>query len=377
MEVTYSGINGVDGIFGKEYLRIAGATTVPILMKAFAFEAGGVDVTYSWARTVSSCCLGTAACTVPTHAYRHRLDCRHTRTHRYICTHTHTHTHTHTLTLPQGSFERTLSSSAVLTLGDIPEGVQSLVITITITIKQTHAHTETRWTTYVHSYTHKHTHKHTNTHTHTHTHTHTCTQVITITTGTTTSGPDLDIQLFDKSDGGSPIVGYGLKSSTGLGDDSGEKSATYKGRTYHYSGFNGVDGQLGNEYVRIDGITNTELTMKVGLHIEAHTHEHADAERHTAEKHTYIKTQTGLYTYTHTHAHTHTRTHTHTHTHMYTGVCLRGWCCLDHVHLFLASVIGCSTLVLSKKSSLVARFRTTHTPWRPYYRRTFWDVLYM
>jgi hypothetical protein len=124
-------------------------------------------------------------------------------------------------------------------------------------------------------------------------HTH---QVITITTGTTTSGPDLDIQLFDKSDGGSPIVGYGLKSSTGLGDDSGEKSATYRGRTYHYSGFNGVDGQLGNEYVRINGITNTELTMKVGQDMDAYN------------------------THTHTHVYTHTRTYTHTHTHAHTHV---------------------------------------------------------
>ena len=51
--------------------------------------------------------------------------------------------------------------------------------------------------------------------------------------------------------------------STGLGDNSNYLSGEYKGRTYHYSGFNGGGGKFGNEYVRIDGTTNTALTMKV------------------------------------------------------------------------------------------------------------------
>jgi hypothetical protein len=63
MDITYSGVNGVNFNFGEEFISIPGKTTVPIVMKAFAYEAGAVDVTYSWASTVSSCCLGTAACT--------------------------------------------------------------------------------------------------------------------------------------------------------------------------------------------------------------------------------------------------------------------------------------------------------------------------
>jgi hypothetical protein len=63
MDITYSGVNGVNFNFGEEFISIPGKTTVPIVMKAFAYEAGAVDVTYSWDKTVSSCCLGTAACT--------------------------------------------------------------------------------------------------------------------------------------------------------------------------------------------------------------------------------------------------------------------------------------------------------------------------
>jgi hypothetical protein len=171
MDITYSGVNGVNFNFGEEYISIAGKTTVPIVMKAFAYEAGAVDVTYSWTRTVSSCCLGTAACT--------------------------------------SSFVKTVSAGEVTTLGDIPAGVSRLEIYIT------------------------------------------------------TTGADLDIQLFDKGNGGNAIIGYGMNAPNGMGDNIQYMKGDYRGRTYHYSGFNGVDGMFGNEFVKIDGVTNTELTMKV------------------------------------------------------------------------------------------------------------------
>jgi hypothetical protein len=108
------------------------------------------------------------------------------------------------------SFERTLENGGATTLAEIPAGVSSLIITLTAA-----------------------------------------------------DNADLDIQLFDKSDGGTAIVGYGLATSTGLGDNMLYASGEYKNRTYHYSGFNGVGGNPGNEVVRVDGITNTELTIKV------------------------------------------------------------------------------------------------------------------
>lgn len=60
MQVEYSGYNGVDGNLGQEYIRLYGETTTPLMMRAFAFQAGKAKVTYGWG--VSPCCRGLAPC---------------------------------------------------------------------------------------------------------------------------------------------------------------------------------------------------------------------------------------------------------------------------------------------------------------------------
>jgi len=89
MQVRYSGYNGVNDQKGNEFIDVD-STTVPIKMTAFAFATGPVRVTYSWSKTVSPCCLGTAAC--------------------------------------EGDFQKDVQKDAVITLGEIPAGVKDLKI---------------------------------------------------------------------------------------------------------------------------------------------------------------------------------------------------------------------------------------------------------
>jgi hypothetical protein len=74
---------------------------------------------------------------------------------------------------------------------------------------------------------------------------------------------DVDIQLIDTRGDSNPnndveIVAW----PSGLlhGAESGCK--VHQGLEYCYSGYNGTDGQLGNEWIEIHGITNTTLQMK-------------------------------------------------------------------------------------------------------------------
>lgn len=62
IEVEYSGYNGVNGKAGSEFIRIVGETTMPLMMKAYAFAAGSAKVEYSWSRQQSPCCLGFERC---------------------------------------------------------------------------------------------------------------------------------------------------------------------------------------------------------------------------------------------------------------------------------------------------------------------------
>jgi hypothetical protein len=86
---------------------------------------------------------------------------------------------------------------------------------------------------------------------------------------------DVDIQLWDMSSaaqaacsGGKPIIAYSegtdvcAKGPLGNNDDGGKESTEYKDLLYEYSGYNGVDGEAGNEYVTVNGIGNLELTMR-------------------------------------------------------------------------------------------------------------------
>ena len=65
---------------------------------------------------------------------------------------------------------------------------------------------------------------------------------------------------------GAAIVAYCADAAGNCGvlgnNDGSAESATYNAREYAYSGYAGVDGNAGDEYIRIAGATNTRLTMK-------------------------------------------------------------------------------------------------------------------
>ena len=73
-----------------------------------------------------------------------------------------------------------------------------------------------------------------------------------------TSENDLDIQLYGQE--GTAIVSW---NPTGLLSGAGQESITYHGMHIEWSGYNGVDGKKGNEYIKITGITSEMLVMKV------------------------------------------------------------------------------------------------------------------
>jgi len=77
-----------------------------------------------------------------------------------------------------------------------------------------------------------------------------------------TSPSDVDVQLYDTANN-QAIVAFLLDGSSLIGSSPTQESTTYKGLTYIYSGFGGVNGQPGNEFINIEGITNTELEMRV------------------------------------------------------------------------------------------------------------------
>ena len=86
------------------------------------------------------------------------------------------------------------------------------------------------------------------------------------------AGEDIDVQLYDLGDtstwpGGAAIVAYCESSSGNCGplgnNDGSAETATYGGLEYAYSGYMGVDGNAGNEFVQVSGVTNTQLSMKV------------------------------------------------------------------------------------------------------------------
>jgi hypothetical protein len=60
MEITWSGYNGIDGDWGHESIEINGATTRPLIMKAFGYQAGQATVDYEWGDGVGATCGGIA-----------------------------------------------------------------------------------------------------------------------------------------------------------------------------------------------------------------------------------------------------------------------------------------------------------------------------
>ena len=70
------------------------------------------------------------------------------------------------------------------------------------------------------------------------------------------SSSDVDIQLIDVATG-EAIVAWPY----GLLNQRSEACTTYEGLEYCYSGFNGVDGERGNEWIQLNGVSNRELMM--------------------------------------------------------------------------------------------------------------------
>ncbi len=71
------------------------------------------------------------------------------------------------------------------------------------------------------------------------------------------SAQDVDVQLIDKATG-YEIIAWPSGALSG----AGKACTTYEGVQYCYSGYNGVDGQLGNEWIEVRGDTNRALVMK-------------------------------------------------------------------------------------------------------------------
>ena len=72
-----------------------------------------------------------------------------------------------------------------------------------------------------------------------------------------TSNNDIDIQLYGED--GTAIV----KWPDGLLNGVNKQNITYHGMSIEWSGYDGVDGQKGHEYIKITGKTTEKLTMKV------------------------------------------------------------------------------------------------------------------
>lgn len=63
MTIRYSGYNGVNNNWGHERIEIEGEVTRTLVMKAFGYQAGTADVTYSWGKGVGATCMGIASLT--------------------------------------------------------------------------------------------------------------------------------------------------------------------------------------------------------------------------------------------------------------------------------------------------------------------------
>jgi hypothetical protein len=184
MTIEYSGYYGVDKKPGFEYIKVTGEVTTPLVMKAFAFEAGSAKVAYEWGYTRTPCCLGIQPC-------------------------------------GPFSFQTSVAEGATVDIGEIIVGKKDLRVKLT-------------------------------------------------------ADKDVDVQLFDRGaaamtacpGSGKAIIAYKedadtcLKGPLGNNADGGVESTVYNDIKFEYSGYNGVGGKLGNEYVQLTGATNTPLLMK-------------------------------------------------------------------------------------------------------------------
>lgn len=73
-----------------------------------------------------------------------------------------------------------------------------------------------------------------------------------------TSTSDIDIQLIDERNG-KLLIGW----PSGLMKSHEYEALEYEGMVLHYSGYNGIDGSVGHEYIRVEGKTTIPLKLKV------------------------------------------------------------------------------------------------------------------
>ena len=71
------------------------------------------------------------------------------------------------------------------------------------------------------------------------------------------SAEDVDIQLIDKATG-HEIIAWPSGDLSG----ASEQCTSYRGVTYCYSGYDGVNGEQGNEWIEVRGNTERVLVMK-------------------------------------------------------------------------------------------------------------------
>ena len=71
-----------------------------------------------------------------------------------------------------------------------------------------------------------------------------------------TSEADVDIRLY--ADNGDKIVHW----PSGILNKGSKETKAYKDVNVTYSGYNGVNGELGNEFIKVEGSTPSKLTMK-------------------------------------------------------------------------------------------------------------------
>ena len=75
-----------------------------------------------------------------------------------------------------------------------------------------------------------------------------------------TAENDLDIELWD---GDAFVVGWKADGVNAVIYSGSEVTGTYNSVSITWSGWNGVDGLLGNEYIRLNGVTQNDFVMKV------------------------------------------------------------------------------------------------------------------
>jgi len=160
VRITYSGYNGDGQNLGHESIKVEGVLPANFIMKAYGYAAGEARIDYSWEAKPN--CVDSGG---------------------------------------SGSFQQPIEKDAVVTVGDIIEGLSDVKVKLT-------------------------------------------------------SPVDIDIQLYD---GDTKVVHW----SEGILKGPTKVSTTYKNMKITWSGYNGDGTGKGNEYIEIDGKTTVKLTLKV------------------------------------------------------------------------------------------------------------------